>query len=442
MGAFILVSVLITLLLLLTIATFSIEKEWRAVMVTVVLALFCFLLFGVLLYLNQLNYYLVFCATTGFLIVVLFLPIKSKKVYQKIDKDIQHDERDIMFSRNELKVDSERFTTYYKANPQNLQADNKFRKEPGLLSDNSLFYHPKAFNAAQSCFEKIEEYHSCINDKPSENTTKTKPILKSQELKQLAISMGALDLGITELKPHHVYSHKGRREEYGKQISNNHKYAIAFTVEMAHAMVQAAPKASIVMESAKQYLHSAEIAVTLADHIRQLGYEARAHIDGNYQVICPLVAHDAGLGEIGRMGLLMTPKHGPRARIAVVTTNMPFVTNKKLKLKSVEQFCYYCKKCAVCCPSQSIMHNKPMVENGSLKWKINSESCFTYWCKVGTDCGRCMAVCPYSHPNTILHRFIRWGIKNNYIFLRLAVYFDDLFYGRKPKSKKLPDCLN
>ena len=47
---------------------------------------------------------------------------------------------------------------------------------------------------------------------------------------------------------------------------------------------------------------------------------ARAHIDGNYQVIAPLVARDAGLGTIGRMGLLMTPELGPRVRLAVVTT--------------------------------------------------------------------------------------------------------------------------
>ncbi|MFQ6103859.1 MAG: hypothetical protein ACE5OP_06150 [Candidatus Glassbacteria bacterium] len=53
-------------------------------------------------------------------------------------------------------------------------------------------------------------------------------------------------------------------------------------------------------------------------HIRNLGYPARTHIDGNYRVVCPLVARDAGIGEIGRMGLLMTPRLGPRVRIAVV----------------------------------------------------------------------------------------------------------------------------
>lgn len=54
------------------------------------------------------------------------------------------------------------------------------------------------------------------------------------------------------------------------------------------------------------------------------GFNSRAHIDGDYELICPLVARDAGLGEIGRMGLLMTPRLGPRVRIAVVTTEAAF----------------------------------------------------------------------------------------------------------------------
>ena len=80
-----------------------------------------------------------------------------------------------------------------------------------------------------------------------------------------------------------------------------------------------------------------------------MGYDARPHIDGNYQLICPLVARDAGLGEIGRMGLLMTESHGPRVRIAVVTTDMELLPDKYVKKHSVIDFCQMCKKCAERC---------------------------------------------------------------------------------------------
>ena len=82
------------------------------------------------------------------------------------------------------------------------------------------------------------------------------------------------------------------------------------------------------MESARRYLDSGAIAVQLALFLKGIGYRARAHIDGNYRVVCPLVARDAGLGEIGRMGILMTPALGPRVRIAVVTTDFPLVPDR------------------------------------------------------------------------------------------------------------------
>ena len=88
--------------------------------------------------------------------------------------------------------------------------------------------------------------------------------------------------------------------------------------------------------------------------IRSLGYPARAHIDANYRVVCPLVARDAGLGEIGRMGLLMTPGPGPRVRLAVVTTDVPLVSDERLRDDSMIDFCTRCKKCAEVCQPDAI----------------------------------------------------------------------------------------
>ncbi|MCJ7716385.1 MAG: 4Fe-4S dicluster domain-containing protein, partial [Anaerolineales bacterium] len=153
------------------------------------------------------------------------------------------------------------------------------------------------------------------------------------------------------------------------------------------------------MESGRQYVESARVAVQLAAAIRSLGYPARAHIDGNYRVIAPLVARDAMLGEIGRMGILMTPRQGPRVRLGVVTTDLPLIPDKVQPDESFIYFCGICKKCADNCPSQSIPHETRKEDNGVLRWKINPESCYNYWTIIGTDCGRCMAVCPFSHPD-------------------------------------------
>jgi reductive dehalogenase len=177
----------------------------------------------------------------------------------------------------------------------------------------------------------------------------------------------------------------------------------------------------------------------MAEFIRRLGYSARAHIDGNYRVVCPLVARDAGLGEIGRMGLLMTPQLGPRVRIAVVTTDLPLVPSEREEDATMMDFCRVCQKCAEVCPSQSIPFGDPGEVDGVRRWQIDQASCFTFWCTVGTDCARCMRACPYSHPDNLLHNMVRAGIRHSALFRRFALRMDDLFYGRKPPPADVPD---
>jgi reductive dehalogenase len=216
-------------------------------------------------------------------------------------------------------------------------------------------------------------------------------------------------------------------------VENHHRHAVAFTVEMDYRMTRQGPKAGTVMETAKRYLRAAEIAVQIAEFIRRLGYSARAHISSRYDVICPLVARDAGLGEIGRMGLLMTPRLGPRVRLSVVTTELPLVVEPRRFDSSVIEFCRNCEKCAAVCPSRAIPEGPRTEEGGVLRWKINAESCYTYWCRVGTDCSRCMGVCPYAHPDTPVHALVRLLVKHAGVFRRLAPLLDDLLYGRRPR---------
>ncbi len=201
--------------------------------------------------------------------------------------------------------------------------------------------------------------------------------------------------------------------------------------------IQSAPSSSVVVESSQQYLRSANIALQLSLFLKNLGYDSRAHIDGDYELICPLVACDAGLGEIGRMGLLMTPKLGPRVRVAVVTTSAPLLVDTPSNDSTMIEFCRFCKKCAECCPGKAIPTDDMREIKGVKRWQINPESCYQYWCISGTDCGRCISVCPFSHPDNILHNAIRHIIRRSRIVARFAYIADDWLYGRKPKPKKM-----
>ncbi|TAJ14746.1 4Fe-4S dicluster domain-containing protein [Marinilabiliaceae bacterium JC017] len=372
-----------------------------------------------------------------YLFVPAFLFRKKKEAFPKG----RIDERTVMFSRKELKPGSDRFKKYYAEHPEHFRKDEQFRQQPGLLSKDAVFYNSLAFVAAEANFFIVD----ALQDRIEPPVSLEKQIIEPEEaadfVKNWLLKIGVKSVGITLMRDYHWYTVGGRGERYGKPVLPRHRYGIAFTVEMDEEMVKAAPRSSIIMESAQRYLQAGTIAVQLAKLIASLGYEARAHIDGNYQVVAPLVARDANLGEIGRMGLLMTPELGPRVRVGVVTTNMPLVPDKRIYDDSMEDFCGKCMKCAENCPSSAIPFEKQTKIDTVRRWQIDSEACYSYWCKVGTDCGRCMSVCPYSHADNLMHNMVRWAIKMFPNFRWWAVRMDDLFYGRKPAPQKIPGWL-
>jgi ferredoxin len=373
-------------------------------------------------------------------LVIVLLPIGRKLPGEDDIPNGRIDERDSMFSRNELQPGSERFEAYYHRRPEKKLLDDNFRKRPGLMGQGALYYDPYSAVATEASFKTVAAFHALLDEERSPKKQEAvDPAKMAVFLKQWAKKLGALSVGITELKPHHLYTIIGRGDRYGQLVELDHRFALALTVEMDKTMVDRAPHGPTAMESAQQYLNSGAIAVQLAEFIRHLGYSARAHIDGSYRVVCPLVARDAGLGEIGRMGLLMTPKLGPRVRLAVVTSNIPLVTDQRVRDVTMIDFCERCLKCADACPSKSISFEGRQEIDGVKRWQINAESCFTYWCTVGTDCALCMRSCPYSHPDSFVHNVVRAGIKQSVLFRELALKMDDFFYGRTPvPARQLP----
>jgi reductive dehalogenase len=412
------------------------------------LALVSFLLIFITLLLGLLPYsgkILVAASLIMFLIITIFLIVKKPTSLSGIEQPKpfrDKDELDTIFARMKLKPSSKEWEEYYQNQPYEFGQDAKARSLPGLLSEKSLYYNPLTFSSANSNFQIIEYLHKAIKHPVNRKMIEVGPEKLTIYLKEWAIHLGAHSVGITELKDYHLYTKRGRGEDMGKSVVQKHRFAFAFTVEMDFLNVQAAPASSIVFESSQQYLNSATIALQLAIFLKNLGHDARAHIDGDYEIICPLVGRDAGLGEIGRMGLLMTPKLGPRVRVAVVTTSAPLQVDKVESDPTMVEFCKFCKKCAECCPGQSIPMDEMKEINGVNRWKINSESCYQYWCTSGTDCGRCISVCPFSHPNNLLHNTIRHLIRRSNILARFAYIADDLLYGRKPKPKKLPNWMS
>ncbi|MDF1519546.1 MAG: reductive dehalogenase domain-containing protein [Brevefilum sp.] len=375
--------------------------------------------------------------------VVLFLWPSAKEITPSPPPEQRVDERTIMFARARLQPGTPNFEAYYADHPEHKSLDDAFRQNPGLLEPGALFFNQKLAASPQGDFFLTESLRDAVDGPVSKTKVVDPPDNMTDFIKNLAIYHGVRDVGVCRVQPYHIYSHIGRGSgEYGAEITLDQQFAVAVTVEMCHEMVNTGPRMPAVMESARQYAEAGKIAVALAAAIRAMGYPARAHIDGNYRVIAPLVAKDAGLGEIGRMGLLMTPSLGPRVRLAVVTTDLPLAEDQAAWYPDMIDFCSICKKCAQVCPSLAIpFGDRQEYADGTLRWKINPERCYTYWTRVGTDCGRCMAVCPYAHADNVMHNLIRLGVAQSHNFRRAALWMDDLFYGKKPLPHTPPDWI-
>jgi ferredoxin len=411
---------------------------------------------------------MLFWIVSGFLLLallILFLPLKGAGKYGYSPPRSRYHEADAVLSRRLLAPGTADYEAYYQSHPDYKLPDDRSRAAPGLLDPRSRYYHPETYAAARANFRVIDHLAELITPPlPAASTDKAPDKIghvphpgdqgrsgaieaapahaSSRFIRHWLEQTGAHSVGFTALKDYHLYSHKGRGPSAGKPIELLHNHAIAITVEMDHRMLRSAPEGTAVMESSEQYLRSGVLALKLAAWIQELGYQATAHIDGNYELICPLVAVDAGLGTIGRMGLLMTPGLGPRVRISVVTTDMPLDHDPPRPDRTMLHFCDRCLKCAENCPVGAIPREGRKEDSGVPRWQINSEKCYHFWTVSGTDCGRCMSVCPYAHRDDAFHRFIRWGIKNNLVFRHLALKLDDVFYGRKPGIRPMPTWAN
>lgn len=413
------------------------ERERRAGLVSAALAVITSLpliLAALLLPAElRLTIVLVLGGLLGLGIILWFLPV-GRPQHDNGVPSLRFDERDIMFARSRYQPGSAEYQAYYAMHPEHKQSDDRSRSLPGLLSANADKAEPIAFAAAKAAFAVTTAQRELVDGPVASEQLPGSPEQMTAWAKRITRYLGARTVGIARLQPYHFYTHVGRGTgTWGEPITQEHEWAIVFSLEMDYQVMAHAPNAPVVTESAQQYVQGARIALQLANLIRELGYPARAHIDGNYRVIAPLVARDAGLGEIGRMGLVMTPELGPRIRLGVVTTQLPLIADGTSHDPSLIDFCSICKKCATCCPTASIPdgEREPAGETAR-RWQIDSETCFRYWCTIGSDCGRCMRVCPYSHPDSFAHNLVRWAIRRSGVARRLLLWMDDLFYGRKP----------
>jgi len=349
------------------------------------------------------------------------------------------DERRVIFARARYCPDDGRYENFYAEFPELRSIDDTLRAMPRLGEQGGVSFDPLNAALMEAQFDWIERIRETVEGPVAPRKIEIGPEDAAVRLKGAALHLGAVSAGTTAVDPGYVYSRIGRgMGKWGAEIDPRQQpYALVFAVEMAEKMMAASPLQPVVVESSGKYVEAAKIALVIAEYIRMLGYPARAHIDGNYRVVLPQLAADAGLGEVGRLSLLITPQNGPRVRLGAVTTTLPLPQAEPVSF-GVQDFCGICLKCARNCPAGALPTGGKEELRGTVYWRMNPEKCYRYWRKVGTDCGICVAVCPYSHPDGLMHSVVRAACRRSAVSRRLFSKADDLFYGRAPRSTRYP----
>lgn len=287
----------------------------------------------------------------------------------------------------------------------------------------------------------------------------------TRSIKKIGRAFGATEIGVAGLDRRWVYSNWWSRytqeggeimfsDEMGdpevymepteladgtRVIPASMENVIVLGFERGYEAIDTSPDSVAGCETGMGYSKMAFTTPTLAEYIRNLGYNAIPM--GNDTALSVPMAIEAGLGQLGRNGLLVNPKHGSRLALSKILTDMPLVHDSPVEF-GLTEFCDVCKKCAKHCPSQAISYEERSIEGltfsnnpGSLKWFLHPERCMRFWTDLGEDCSNCLRSCAFNKPLGVLHDIVRWIIASTTVFNRLFVWLDDLLgYGKKKSS--------
>ncbi|PTD94849.1 hypothetical protein C9439_00460 [archaeon SCG-AAA382B04] len=246
----------------------------------------------------------------------------------------------------------------------------------------------------------------------------------TEHVKRMAELYGADLVGITELDSKWIYTHQNKEglpKPYpGEKLSLDgapapesqtnisYDYAIVMAVEQEWWRLMKSPGYAHTASTRRGYDDMAMVAPRLAEFIRGLGYAAVPSGNDTTQSI-PL-AIDAGLGQIGRHGLLITPEFGARQRICKVYTNLPLEQDKPIDF-GMQEYCENCRVCARVCPANAVPKGDRFEgttksnREGMKRWVVDTPSCLAYWVESDNSCSNCQAFCPWSSPTFRRERF-------------------------------------
>ncbi|NJF24443.1 4Fe-4S dicluster domain-containing protein [Thermococcus sp. Bubb.Bath] len=206
-----------------------------------------------------------------------------------------------------------------------------------------------------------------------------------EELELYAKSLGVLEVGYTKLTPDLVFSNRAVLFEN----------AIVLIGEMRKGEIAKAPGVRAGIEVWRTYYRLTKAAYKIAEFLRKGGYNAQPDPAVGGSTNFPLLAQKAGLGHIGKYGLLITPENGPSVRIGVVYTDLelPYTDERVWEYEWIPDFCDRCNACVRACPAQAI-YTTPKRENGR-EVHVDYKKCAVVFSRT-LGCSVCVKECTFT----------------------------------------------
>lgn len=218
------------------------------------------------------------------------------------------------------------------------------------------------------------------------------------EFESYAHSLGIKSIGYTQLAP----------ELLIKDKFIQYPHAIVLIMEMDKEIIETAPGAEAQKLNDSAYAKLGKITYQLSDYLREKGYATEvAHPYGGVVNFSPL-AQKAGLGWIGKSGLLITPELGPRQKISAIFTS---IANLPMKGKNehswIPGYCDKCSKCVKACPEKALVQKETCC--GDKEIEFVQKLCIG--CSQG--CTYCIEECPFDKKgyDHIKNRFDKMNAK-------------------------------
>jgi len=108
-------------------------------------------------------------------------------------------------------------------------------------------------------------------------------------LKEIAFDYGADLFGKAVPGMECFYGVRGRGDSFGKPVENPLRKTLVYVVEMNREQIEKAPCVEELIEASRGYIRVMLIGMALSYFLRELGFQARTHMDGESELILPAV---------------------------------------------------------------------------------------------------------------------------------------------------------